>query len=995
MIGKIVSHYKIIEKIGQGGMGEVFLAEDTKLDRKVALKFLPSQFSADEQERKRFIHEAKAAAALNHANIVTVYEIGDHEGQIFIAMEYVDGRTLKEIISGDLTPSTLHPMPIPLVLDIAIQLASGLAAAHVKGIVHRDLKPANIMLTEQGAAKIVDFGLAKLRGMSRLTKSGTTLGTVAYMSPEQALGKDVDQRSDIWSLGVILYEMLTNKLPFPAEYEQAMLYAVINEEPESVSKLRSDIPEDLQRIVRKALAKKPDQRYAQAEEMLADLRALVKAVPPRSGKFLHILRRPCVAVPAILVLVAMAFFSLRFFKRQAKVRWAKDELLPKISRLAESRLTLDNPLWQPVDYQGMLDYVKIFELAIEAEKFVPQDPQLTKIFANFSTRLDIQTDPPGAKVYVKYYQEPDKEWRYLGESPLNIPRMPVAFLRLKMEKEGYEPVLAGAVSWKELSWGGYGSKAVKTLPAVLDKTGTIPAGMVRVAGGEVQGIGKLEDFYMDRFEVTNRQFREFIQKGGYQKKEYWKNAFAKEGKTLTWDQAMAVFVDKTGFAGPPDWQAGDYPEGEDDFPVSGISWYEAAAFAEYAGKILPGGYHWGLASGELTPMCWNLSFYEFIIPQSNFKGKGPERVGSNPGITAYGLYDMAGNVREWCANEMPNGRLIRGGAADDASYMFANCSQLSPFDRSQKNGFRCCLYLHPERIPKAALALIKIKGFTDFYKEKPVSDQIFQVYKEQYAYDKVGLDFRLESRDDTAKEWVVEKISFAAAYENERVPAFLYLPKNSSPPFQTIIYFPCADANSYSSSKFIENSLSFFAFIPLVKNGRAVMFPVYKSTYERGSDALTAILSSENTHQYTELFIKVVKDLRRSIDYLETRPDIDSKKLAYSGFSWGGQYGAIIPAIEERLKVNILNAGGMWGDARPEVSQINYVTRVKTPTLMLNGRYDLGLAFNPMFDLLGTPAADKRLVLYDTDHIIPLNECIKESSKWLDKYFGPVKPRLR
>ncbi len=977
-------------------MGEVFLAEDTKLDRKVALKFLPAQYSADEEERKRFIHEAKAASALDHPNICSVHEIGETpEGQLFIVMGYYEGKTLKEKIKAGL-------LPVSEAVEISIQITEGLKKAHDKGIVHRDLKPANIMLTEQGVAKIVDFGLAKLKGLTRLTKSGTTLGTVAYMSPEQALGKDVDQRSDIWSLGVILYEMLTGKLPFPGEYDQAVLYAVINEEPEPVSKLRSDIPDELRRIVYKALAKNPGKRYVQVDEMLADLRDAVKAAPSRRGKLLQMLRKPSVAVACVLVLVAIAFFSLRFFKRQAKARWAQNELLPKISQLAESRVTLDNSQWTPLDYQSMLDYIKISELAIEAKKSIPDDPQLAKIFADFSTSLDVQTDPPGAKVYIKYYQEPEKEWRYLGESPLHIQSMPIAFLRLKMEKEGYEPVLAGAVSWGE-----YDSNAEKRLPgkihATLDKKGTIPAGMVRVAGGEFkefEGIGKLEDFYMDRFEVTNKQYREFILNGGYQKKEYWKNAFVKEGKALTWDQAMDAFVDKTGIASPAGWQAGDYPGGEDDYPVSGISWFEAAAFAEYAGKTLPGGCHWGVAAGDLTPMRWNLSFYEFIIPQSNFKGKGPERVGSNPGITAYGLYDTAGNVREWCSNETPNGRMIRGGASDDASVTFADYSQLSPFDRSLKNGFRCCRYIHPEKVPKAALALIKCEEFPDFYKEKPVSDQIFKIYKEQYAYDKADLGFQLESRDDTAKEWVVEKVSFAAAYENERVPAFLYLPKNSSPPFQTIIYFPCADAPAYSSSKSIENSLSYFTFISLVKNGRAVMYPVFKGTYERRSDALEALLfSGTHTHQYTELFIKVVKDLRRSIDYLETRPDIDTKKLAYMGFSWGGQYGAIIPAIEERLKVSILNAGGLRKNFRAEVNQINYVTRVKIPTLMLNGRYDLLLSFElsvkPMFDLLGTAAADKRVVLYDTDHMIPLNECIKESIKWLDKYFGQVKPRLR
>jgi len=290
MIGKTISHYKIIEEIGRGGMGVVYKARDTQLDRDVALKFLPAQFSADEAERKRFIHEAKAAAALNHPNIITVYEIGEHEGQIFIAMEYVAGRTLKELISSGRTPSavdrspiTSHLLPITQILDIAIQLASGLAAAHAKGIVHRDLKPANIMLTEQGVVKIVDFGLAKLKGMSRLTKSGTTLGTVAYMSPEQALGKEVDQRSDIWSLGVILYEMLTGKLPFPGEYEQAMLYAVINEEPDLADGLRPDISAELKAIISKCLKKKSDARFTSAVELLADLKRIKDDTKPESN----------------------------------------------------------------------------------------------------------------------------------------------------------------------------------------------------------------------------------------------------------------------------------------------------------------------------------------------------------------------------------------------------------------------------------------------------------------------------------------------------------------------------------------------------------------------------------------------------------------------------------------------------------------------------------------------------------------------------------------
>jgi len=1005
MIGKAIAHYRIIAKIGSGGMGVVYKAEDTKLKRTLALKFLPPELTRDAEAKARFIHEAQAASALDHSNICTIHDIQESpEGQLFMVMPYYEGSTLKEIIErGGITQSiriagdssdpctAKNQLPVTDAVDIALQIGAGLKEAHRKGIVHRDVKPANIFVTQDNVVKILDFGIAKLaHSQTKLTKTGTTMGTAAYMSPEQVMGKEVDRRADIWSLGVLLYEMLAGKTPFRAEYEQALVYSILNEEPMSLARVRPDTPSGLERVVGQALAKNPADRYQTMEDFLADLRAAVTAVPSRPGNVLHILRKPCIAVPSVLALIIIAFFAFRFFSRQAKVRWARNELLPKIGQLAELRATLG--------YEATLEYVKIYELAVEAEKYIPQDNQLAKIFENFSTRLNILTDPPGAKVYVTYYHEPEKGWTYLGESPIKNQRMPIAFLRLRMEKEGYDPMLEAAVSW-----GKYDSKARKLLPgeipAILDKKGTIPAGMVRVSGGEIKGTGKFEDFYMDRFEVTNKQYREFILKGGYQKREYWKNNFIREEKPLTWERAMAAFVDKTGLAGPSSWQAGDYPEGEDEHPVSGISWYEAAAYAEYAGKTLPSGYHWEIARGILTALIESKSFSEFFIPQSNFKGKGPERVGSNPAITPYGLYDMGGNVREWCFNETQMGRLVRGGAWDDVSYMFGFRSQLPPFDRSAKNGFRCCLTMHPEKVPKAAPALVKIEGFPDFYKQKPVSDQIFQVYKEQYAYDKFDLDSRLELRDDTAREWVTEKVSFSAAYENERVPAFLYLPRNSSPPFQTIIFFPGSDAAWITSSKDLKKFMSFFLIPSLVKNGRAVMFPVYKGTFERGSDALLAIHTGAGTRQYTDYFIKVAKDFRRSIDYLETRPDIDTKKLAYLGFSWGGIYGAIIPAIEERLKVSILNGGGMWGNARPEVDAINYVTRVKVPTLMLNGRYDMTFPFEltvkPMFDLLGTAATDKRLIVYDTDHIIPLTEYIKEAIKWLDKYFGPVKPLVR
>ncbi len=224
MIGKVIHQYKILEKIGSGGMGTVYKAQDMKLDRFVALKFLAPHLSQADEEKKRFIHEAKAISALEHPNICSIFEINEtDDGQMFIAMAYYEGVSLKDKIKNG-------PLPVDEAADIAIQITKGLAKAHSKGIIHRDIKPANILITKDSEVKIVDFGLAKLAGKSMLTKEGTTLGTIAYMSPEQTRGTEVDYRTDIWALGVVIYEMLTGIQPFKGDYDQAIMYSIINEE---------------------------------------------------------------------------------------------------------------------------------------------------------------------------------------------------------------------------------------------------------------------------------------------------------------------------------------------------------------------------------------------------------------------------------------------------------------------------------------------------------------------------------------------------------------------------------------------------------------------------------------------------------------------------------------------------------------------------------------------------------------------------------------------
>jgi len=271
MIGRTISHYKILEKLGEGGMGLVYKAEDTRLDRTVALKFPEPHALGGEQGIARLSREAKSAAALNHPNICTIYEIDSSEGRPFIAMEYIDGQSLEDRIESD-------PPALNETIDIAAQIAAGLGHAHEKGIIHRDIKPGNVMVTPSGRAKILDFGLAKSLGGTLLTRTGTTIGTVAYMSPEQARGEEADARTDIWSLGAVLYEMVSGRRPFKGDYEQAVIYQILNDTPKPVTELLPDTPGELARVIEKAMARDPRERYVRTEDVIKDLNAIGKGV---------------------------------------------------------------------------------------------------------------------------------------------------------------------------------------------------------------------------------------------------------------------------------------------------------------------------------------------------------------------------------------------------------------------------------------------------------------------------------------------------------------------------------------------------------------------------------------------------------------------------------------------------------------------------------------------------------------------------------------------
>jgi dienelactone hydrolase len=517
--------------------------------------------------------------------------------------------------------------------------------------------------------------------------------------------------------------------------------------------------------------------------------------------------------------------------------------------------------------------------------------------------------------------------------------------------------------------------------------------MVLVPGGtwgdDVGFVGwlgpyKLPPYYVDRYEVTNRDYQKFVDSGGYVKQQYWTETFTLNGRGLSWSEAVAEFRDTTGRPGPSTWVAGHYPEGRADFPVSGVSWFEASAYAAFAGKRLPVLSQWF----QTAPA----DFARYTVPASNMSGKALAPVGTYRGIGPYGTYDTAGNVREWVANTVDdNLRFILGGAWNSATYLYFDPEALSPFDRSETNGFRSVQNQGP--LPEDA-AMPVVRKSRDFAHHEPVTDTVFHAYELLYAYPKTPLNVKTEGVVMETADWREEKVSFDTAYRGERMAAYLFLPKNVRQPYQTVIFFPSARVDFIPDNKGGHQlgDVNFFDYI--VQSGRAVMYPIYEDTYER-----RVKFSFPGGGQDIQLTTDWYKDVARALDYLGTRPDIDSSRLAYMGVSMGSVEGIFVSALlQDRLKTAVLLDGGFFLDQPPPGGdEADFAARIRMPVLMVNGRYDftfpLDRAQNPLFAMLGTPAQDKSHVVLDTPHDVTEQrpQLIKAVLDWLDRYLGRVK----
>jgi eukaryotic-like serine/threonine-protein kinase len=982
--GATLLHYRLVERLGAGGMGVVWKAIDTTLDREVAIKILPEAFAQDPERLARFEREAKVVASLNHPNVASIYGLHKDDGVRFLAMELVHGRTLTETIAGRLEPSR--------VVELAAAIADGLAAAHRKHVIHRDLKPDNIMIDGDGRPKILDFGLAKLTGTptapdaetavleddrvareATTTRKGTILGTVAYMSPEQAQGHAVDSRSDIFSFGIVLYEMTTGRRPFVGDNPISILSSILRDTPASVTQLVPSAPAPLDRIIRRCLEKNPDARPADAsvvrDEMLA-LRTELSSGSGALGVVAKPSRRRAAAIVAIVVLVAAILGGI-MWRRHTKEQWLRAEALPQLESVVDRVQALE---------EGRESW-DAFLLARRIDEVAPQNPLVERLRPKFSREITITSDPPGATVSVRYYDEPDAQPLVIGKTPLQKVKYPRGFTRIRLELPGYRA--ADDVIWNLGLVGSDWSYRLEPPSAVPEEMAAVPAGAFELFLPGLDHLKKeaMAAFLMDRHEVTNREYKRFVDAGGYSDPKYWKQPFADVSRTLSWPEAMSRFVDRTGRRGPATWEVGSFPDGQGDYPVGGVSWYEAAAYAEWAGKSLPTIFHWNRVAFTVASSR--------IIPMSNLAGKAPVPAGRTKSMNRYGVSDLAGNVREWTWNSSDDrsGRFILGGGWNDPDWSFADTYAQPSFDRSPTNGFRC-IRVRGHEPNFAALHRGLERPFRDFRSEKPVSDEVFAQYLRLFAYDKSPLNATVEEEIATPFG-IRQKITFAAAYGGERMMAYLFLPRDAKPPYQVVVVFPGSGSIETRSSASLE--LGRFDF--LQKTGRAVLWPIYKGTYERGGDLHSDYPAA--TTFYKDHVIMWAKDLGRSLDYAETRKDLDSSRIAYYGLSWGGAMGAILPAVEPRIKTNVLYVAGFtFQHALPEADQINYVTRVRQPTLILNGELDFFFppetSQEPMFELLGTPDAHKKRLVFPGGHSVPRADMIKESLLWLDRYLGPV-----
>jgi formylglycine-generating enzyme required for sulfatase activity/tRNA A-37 threonylcarbamoyl transferase component Bud32 len=933
--------YAVEGQVGQGGMAVVYRARDLKHDRVVAIKVLKPEL-AHALGPDRFLREIKLTAQLSHPHILPLLDSGEADGLIFYVMPFVEGESLRHRLNRE------GKLPLDEALRITREVADGLESAHRRGVIHRDVKPENILL-EEGHAVVADFGIARAVAESsaqKLTMTGMAVGTPEYMSPEQMLGgrgATIDVRTDVFALGCVLYELLTGQPPNRLTGERAPL------------------PEAVARPLNRALSLEPEKRFASVAEFAA---ALPRPSVERAAitGYHRYLRPP---VLATIVILAVIVAIVPGMARRKSERGRRQ--LARATQLADSNR-----------------YVEAYEAYMDAEKASPQDSMVLKLRPRVEDILGVTSEPAGAKVYAQRFGDKDSvSW---GATPISPHRMPRGDYRVTVTKEGFVPVTTmSATHGSRSRKNGFRTGESVTIAVKLAPAADVPPNMIFVPGGEYTLVSPkmpagikatLDDYFIDTYEVSNDQYRAFVARagGGYPK----------------------GFTDRAGMAGPRGWTGQEYPRERARYPVTDVSWVEADGYCAAQGKRLPTIFEWEKASrngqvatGEGVSMPWGYSRPgDAIDVRANFGGTETAPVDAYPfGISTYGAYNMAGNVKEWTANPLLHGRGVTGGSWEDLSYSYASVGAYDPNASSPALGFRCAKTLGPPTGDQGA-SRIPSPDRTPVY--TPVGPAAFAALLAHYRYDPQPLDAHVLQTIETP-DWTRSKISYVAL-ENDTAFGYLYIPKQTMAPYQTMVYL--ASTAAFIGLRTVPEEVE-WAIGPNIRAGRAVFAMVFKGSAERAFGPGWEPPAPSSV-RFRDLMVLHGTEMRRALDYLETRDDIDKQRIAYVGLSWGAGSRLPLAAVDNRFKAVVLIGGGI--DERlqptlPEASNINFAPYIKPPKLLLNGDMDEEHPWQtrglPMWNLMREP---KQLILVPgVGHIPALQDRVLAVNTFLDRWLGPVR----
>ena len=1083
-----IENYQLHERIGSGGMADVFAAEQvTPFRRQVAVKVQRTNHF-DSESFHRFEAEQQTLATLKHENIATIYDAGiTTNGSPYVSMELVRGEPITTYCND-------HRLTVEDRLRLMLDVFNGIEYAHHNGVIHRDLKPANILIAEKvhgPQPKIIDFGIAKNTqnsGNYKETKTGAILGTLDYMSPEQ-LGDSaspVDAHSDIFSLGVILHEMLVDEIPLEKELVESKtleerLRCMRTSVPVPISRtlmhsdssgqlsenrntsfeaLEQQFTPALDRVVSRMIAKRPEERYATVQQVTTDLEQILgsmnldkNSTPSTSNKVSKGLFRPAaIYFLSVLFLLGLltAFQSSQTqsernldrseSNNQRSVRQRDSNVesdtatpLSPDKEAARTELSKESPPAQAnSDLQSYKSrdidefYYRIHDrrpvAALQLANSWPADPQLEKLREQLAVDVRLTALPQDAVVEICDWIREPFEWHRVDFTD-GVVKLPLGTVFIEPLGRSYTRsfrirITCNGYITKECLLNPTELKAMGDDIQLVKKTEETPRDMTLVSeltrpsktgvtDGSVAPPHELI-FWMDRHEVSNEDYFEFVEAGAYERPEFWKTTpFMRDGEELTFEAAMKRFVDRTGEPGPASWSKGRFPKGMDQHPVSGLSFFEATAYACYRGKQLPTAAQWHFAaSGEATIG---------MVSRNNFASNGPATCGAHSGISRFNIRDLGGNVREWCCNgQQPEHSYTLGGSWKSPSAAIHLNIATNHWDRSEVNGVRCCKSIGSLKQTQAPLANAKPVVFPTHENLEYALPELAEL-RPLYEYDRKtptnpsGNQIANATFASLGMSHTIAQIQ--SAHDPSRYNLHLLASTKPNTPLRCVIVLPDALQTSHSSYSLApltsENPEALAITADILSRYRLMlcMPDLSRPFYVAGGNQLASKPPTQHTpDEQTDNLVKKVKDTMRALDYLLSRSDLDAEQCFLLAFGRRAASAIRLLALDDRFQAGVLVGGGygklsrIGRQMRPLMRHSNaahhFAPHVKKPLLMINGSRDLlfpeTLSQRPLYQELGSTRKNKIMLgtnlLNEPQH---LGEILLHAADWFQKHSTP------